>query len=332
MQTTLKNCFPRCFTAVVTPFTEENKVDIDSYHAAFTEGNKVDIASFHRVIMHSIENNVGVVIFGTTGETPTLTLGEKAEILHFVKGLRLTPEYVVIGVGGNDTRECIAMTKLALYYGFTNIMVTTPYYNRPSQTGVYMHFKTISDALKDLSADGRIIMYNVPARTNVNMLPETVRRLCSECSNIVALKEASGDLNQMIQIRHFAPSLALYSGDDALVVPVISIGGVGLISVMSNAYPKEVNEIIGLCIENNYERAMSKYFAIHSTVKMLFSEPNPTPIKYVLHKLKIIDTPSVRLPLVELESKEVSKKLDDFCESFGYRDLRYTFFTEKWDS
>jgi 4-hydroxy-tetrahydrodipicolinate synthase len=306
MQTTLKTCFPRCFTAVVTPFTEEHRVDI---------------TSFRRVIMHSIENNVGVVIFGTTGETPTLTFDEKTEILHFVKSIGLAPEYIVIGVGGNDTHECIEMTRLAVSNGFTNIMVTTPYYNKPSQTGVYMHFKTISDTLKDLSADGRVIMYNVPARTNVNLLPETVRRICSECSNIVALKEASGDLNQMIQIRHLVPSLALYSGDDGLVVPVISIGGAGLISVMSNAYPKEVNEVVGLCLEHNYDQAMSKYFELHNTIKMLFSEPNPTPIKYVLHKLKIIDTPSVRLPLVELESKEVSKKLDDFCEKFKSLDL-----------
>lgn len=301
MQAVSKMLFPRCFTAVVTPFTEDNKIDIPS---------------FHNVVAHSLKHNVGVVIFGTTGETPTLSYEEKTEMLQFIKTIEIPASHIVIGVGGNNTSECIEMMDLAVSNGFTNIMVTTPYYNKPSQTGVYMHFKTISDALAKLTADGRIIMYNVPTRTNVNLLPETVKRICSECPNIIALKEASGDLNQMLQIRKLVPDLALYSGDDGLVVPVISIGGVGLISVLSNAYPKEVNEIIGLCLDGNYSTALTKYFAVHDTIKLLFSEPNPTPIKYMLYKMGLINTPRVRLPLIELENKDVVKKLYDFCSTF----------------
>jgi 4-hydroxy-tetrahydrodipicolinate synthase len=211
----------------------------------------------------------------------------------------------IIGVGGNNTDECINNITIGSKFGFNKFMLTTPYYNKPTQAGLEAHFKTICNKFKNYD----FILYNVPSRTNVNLLPKTLVNICEECINVTGIKEASGDLNQMILIRRLCPKLKLYCGDDGLTVPAMSIGAYGIISVISNYCPKICNLIIERCNNNNYDGAFELYSQIDDIVRLLFSETNPSPIKFLLFNKGLIGTDNVRLPLVKMQDETNKNKL-----------------------
>lgn len=283
---------PKVLTAIVTPFdTTDN----------------IDLTVIIELIRYQILNECGVVLFGTTGECPTVTNDERAHVYGMVESVfksNLNNNFVV-GVGGNNTKECCELIEQAQEYGFKNFMLTTPYYNKPTQQGLQMHFTTIMK--KYLNCN--FILYNVPGRCGVNLLPETVKNICYENTNVYAIKEASGDLNQFIQIRKLIPDLKLYCGDDGLIVPAMSIGSYGLISVISNSYPAYMNNIIMECNINNYTVAFHLYLKIHDMIKLLFSETSPSPIKFLLQYMGLISTDVVRLPLVQIQNKESMEKI-----------------------
>jgi 4-hydroxy-tetrahydrodipicolinate synthase len=282
----------RVLTAIVTPFTSEKKVDMYSLIS---------------IIRFQLQNSCGVVLFGTTGECPTIEKEERVMIMEeIIKVFASQKHHFVIGVGGNNTDDCIKNVEIAKKYGFTNFMITTPYYNKPTQLGMETHFNTICKS----SLDSKFIIYNVPGRTSVNLSPQSVYNICNQCSNVIAIKEASGDLGQMRMIRRLCPKLTVYSGDDGNVIPAMSIGAYGVISVLSNYTPKTMNLITRYCSENQYETANVIYDEVDDMIKLLFVEPNPTPIKYLLFKTKLIDTDEVRLPLLQFQSEENKKKLD----------------------
>jgi 4-hydroxy-tetrahydrodipicolinate synthase len=282
---------PRLLTAIVTPFLQNTNVDIDSLL------NLIDYQFSHP--------NVGVVLFGTTGECPTLTDSERDIVLECVSKKYNDFTKFVIGVGGNNTYECIEKINSVVKYGFNNFMLTTPYYNKPTQLGLEKHFQTICNEFPDF----HFIIYNVPSRCGVNLLPNTVLNICNLCKNIVAIKEASGDLSQMIMVRRLVPDLTFYCGDDGLVVPAMSIGAYGVISVLSNYNPRVINDIINYCIMNNYSEAFKLYSFVDEIIKLLFSETNPSPIKYMLKVKDLIPFDTVRLPLVEMQNSNNKDKL-----------------------
>ena len=279
----------RVLTAIVTPFDNHDKIDMDS---------------FVELIRFQLLHNCGVVLFGTTGECPTVSDYERSNIYtsivkHFEK------DKFVIGVGGNNTNECINQIQLAKAYGFTNFMLTVPYYNKPTQQGLEKHFTYICNSF----SENKFILYNVPSRCGVNMLPNTVKNIYTNTNNVIAIKEASGDLSQMTMIRRLCPELKLYCGDDGLVVPAMSIGSYGLISVVSNYCPKIVNLIINRCVENNYSGAFEMYSEIDDIIKLIFSETSPSPIKYLLYMSGLINSDEVRMPLIKMQSVENKQKL-----------------------
>jgi 4-hydroxy-tetrahydrodipicolinate synthase len=282
---------PRVLTAIVTPFLQNGNIDIESLL------DLIDYQFSHK--------NVGIVLFGTTGECPTLTDSERNYILEIVSKKYNAFTQFVIGVGGNNTYECIEKVKSAYQFGFFNFMLTTPYYNKPTQLGLEKHFQTICNEYIYCN----FILYNVPSRCGVNLLPNTVLNISNMCKNVIAIKEASGDLSQMILVRRLVPNITFYCGDDGLVIPAMSIGAYGVISVLSNYNPRVVSDIIDLCLQSNYSEAFKLYNYIDEIIKLLFSETNPAPIKFILQTKKLISFENVRLPLVEMQNPENKDKL-----------------------
>uniref|UniRef100_A0A6C0EB12 4-hydroxy-tetrahydrodipicolinate synthase n=1 Tax=viral metagenome TaxID=1070528 RepID=A0A6C0EB12_9ZZZZ len=292
---------PRLLTAIVTPFNDDLSIDYES---------------FDNIIDMNFNSYCGVVLFGTTGETSTVSTEEKEYALNRYSTHKYKNRFVV-GIGGNNTAECIKLMNFALEKGFINFLATTPYYNKPTQEGLFQHYSAISTELGDR---GRIIIYNVPSRTNVNILPETVKRLVDVYFNIYAIKEASGDMNQVIKLRCLCPSFKIYSGDDGLVIPIMAVGGYGLISVISNIYPEKISHLVEECqvLYGFFEESVdtSSCFQIYAKydkfIRLLFSETNPSPIKYAMEKAGFISTPKVRLPLVEMQDEKNIRLIDKF--------------------
>jgi 4-hydroxy-tetrahydrodipicolinate synthase len=279
----------RVLTAIVTPFDSNHEIDLDS---------------LNELIRFQILNNCGIVLFGTTGECPTITNEERIKIYSYINKY-FNVDNFVIGVGGNNTKECIEQIILAQIHGFVNFMLTVPYYNKPTQQGLENHFTYICNSYPSC----KFILYNVPSRCGINMLPNTVKNIVENTKNIIAIKEASGDLSQMIMIRRLCPNLNLYCGDDGLIIPAMSIGSYGIISVVSNYCPKIIDLIVMKCIKNNYEGAFELYSEIDDIIKLLFSETSPSPIKYLLHTCGLINFDEVRMPLIKMQSEENKKKL-----------------------
>jgi len=279
---------PKVLTAIVTPF----------------HNDVIDMDSLIELIRFQLLHDCGVVLFGTTGECPTVSDKERISIYSDVIK-QFNENKFVIGVGGNNTTECIHQINIAKCYGFNTFMLTVPYYNKPTQFGLENHFKKICDSFPEQ----HFILYNVPSRCGVNMLPNTVKNIYTNTKNVIAIKEASGELSQMIMIRRLCPELKMYCGDDGIVVPAMSIGSYGLISVISNYCPKIVSLIINHCNENNYTKAFEMYSEIDDLVKLLFSETSPSPIKYLLASSGLINSDEVRLPLVKMQSEDNKQKL-----------------------
>ncbi len=271
--------FGSVLTAMVTPFTRELEVDYD--RAAQLAGRLVDSGS------------TGVVVAGTTGESPTLTKEEKTALFRAVVDAVGGRAAVVAGTGTNCTQASIELTRVAENAGAHGIMAVVPYYNKPPQEGLVAHFKAIAAATAL-----PIILYNVPGRTGVNMTPETIERL-STVENIVAVKEASGSLEQATDIRRrTGSSFKMYSGDDSLTLPILSVGGYGVISVASHIAGRRVREMVDAYLAGQVGRAAAINAELFPLFKALFVTTNPIPVKLAL-KLTGFDVGGLRPPLVE---------------------------------
>ncbi|MBU8907350.1 4-hydroxy-tetrahydrodipicolinate synthase [Desertibacillus haloalkaliphilus] len=276
--------FGRVLTAMVTPFNQDGDVD---YNATL------------QLINHLITNGTdGIVVAGTTGESPTLTTEEKVELFNFVVKTVNGRVPVIAGTGSNNTRASISLTKKAEEAGVDGIMLVSPYYNKPSQEGIYQHFKTIAE-----STSLPVMIYNIPGRSSVNISVETTIRL-SQIENIVATKEASGDLEAMAKIiEETDDKFSLYSGDDSLTLPVMSIGGTGIVSVSSHVIGNEMQEMVTSYLNGQPEHAAKLHRDLLPVMKALFAAPSPTPVKAAL-EMRGISVGSVRLPLVPLSETE----------------------------
>ncbi len=260
----------------------------------FTENGAVDFAAVAKIVDNLVEGGVDyILVLGTTGETPTLTTDERKALIRFVRERVAGRVQLMVGVGGNCTRDVVATLRTWDLSGYDAVLSVNPYYNKPNQEGLYQHFKAIAEA-----SPLPIMLYNIPGRTGVNMAPETIARLAKDFPNIIGVKEASGNLEQMEHIKALTPSdFLLISGDDGLTVEVIKRGGVGVISVLANAYPAETKEVVDLAVLGNIEEAEEKLKALDGIISALFEEGNPVGIKTALH-LKGVCSNTMRLPLV----------------------------------
>ena len=274
-----QNIFKGLGIALVTPFTQEGEVDY---------------TALSRLIDYQLANGADFLcILATTGETPTLTAEEKAKIKQMVIEKAGDKVPVLMGCGGNNTAEVVRELKEADFAGIDGILSVCPYYNKPSQEGLYQHFKAIAAA-----SPLPVVLYNVPGRTGVNLKAETTVRLAKDCPNIVAIKEASGSLEQVDEIIKNKPdSFDVISGDDALTFPMIACGAAGVISVIGNALPKEFSRMIRLEMKGEIDAARKIHHRFTDLFNLLFVDGNPAGVKAMLHEMGMIEN-VLRLPLV----------------------------------
>ncbi len=277
----------------------------------FTENGAVDFAAVAKIVDNLIEGGVDyILVLGTTGETPTLSTDERKALIRFVRDRVAGRVKLLVGIGGNCTHDVVKTLRTWDLSGYDAVLSVNPYYNKPNQEGLYQHFKAIAEA-----SPLPIMLYNIPGRTGVNMAPETIARLAKDCDNIIGVKEASGNLEQMEQIKALTPSdFLLISGDDGLTVEVVKRGGVGVISVLANAYPAETKEVVSLALNGNTEEAEQKLKALDGIISALFEEGNPVGVKSVLH-LKDVCTDTMRLPLVS-GSEALQAKLKNLIAEY----------------
>jgi len=288
--------FKGSIVAIVTPFKE----------------GKIDEKTFKDLIEFQIKNKTaGIVPCGTTGESATLSFEEHQRLVEITVEQVRKRIPVIAGTGSNSTSEAIMLTKHAAKAGADASLQVSPYYNKPTQRGLYEHFKAIAEAV-----DIPIILYNIASRTAVNIEPETVAKLASECKNIVGIKEASGNLEQMSRIKAMCPKdFVLLSGDDSLTLPILSIGGKGVISVVANIVPKDVAEMISAFENKDIEKARNLHYKLLPLVKAMFIETNPIPVKTAMGLLKMCG-PELRLPLCSM-SQENLEKLKKALREYG---------------
>jgi 4-hydroxy-tetrahydrodipicolinate synthase len=276
------------FTALVTPFANNGEIDYDA---------------LKKLIDLQIEGGVeGIVVCSTTGESPTLTLKEKTALI--IKSVEFAKNRVpiIVGTGTYETMLTRDMTVLAKEHGASAALIVAPYYVKPSQEGLFEHYKLIADAV-----DIPQILYNCPGRTGVNILPETQLKLAEACPNIIGVKEASGDLDQMMNIMAHAPKgFTLMSGDDSLALPAISLGAKGVISVVSNYAPKKFSDTIRLALKGDFASAAKSHYELLELMNLNFVESNPVPVKYAMSLVTGIED-MIRMPLQNL--KEGNRKL-----------------------
>lgn len=278
--------FGRILTAMVTPF----KDNLD-----------VNYAQAEKLADYLVNNGSdGLVVAGTTGESPTLTREEKLELFRVVKSAVGKRAAVIAGTGSNATADTISLTREAEKTGVDGIMLVGPYYNKPTQVGFYEHFRAVAE-----STSLPIIVYNVPGRTGSNILPATIARL-AEIPNIIAVKEASGSLDQVSEItRLVAPDCLVYSGDDSLTLPILAVGGYGIISVASHVVGMEMQAMIKAYLSGDTEGAARIHGQLFPIFKALFVVSNPIPVKAAVNLIGI-DVGGVRLPLVMASEAELS--------------------------
>ncbi|MBR2352108.1 MAG: 4-hydroxy-tetrahydrodipicolinate synthase [Alistipes sp.] len=261
----------------------------------FTENGAIDFAAIARITDNLIKGGVDyILVLGTTGETPTLSTDERKAIIRFVRDRVAGRVKLMVGIGGNCTRDVVATLREWDLSGYDAVLSVNPYYNKPNQEGLYRHFKAVAEA-----SSLPIVLYNIPGRTGVNMAPETVARLANDCANIIGIKEASGDLEQMERIRELtADDFMLISGDDGLTVEVIKRGGVGVISVLANAIPEATKQVVTCALRGDIAEADKRLCRLNDIIAGLFDEGNPVGIKCALDVLNICRN-TVRLPLAE---------------------------------
>ncbi|WP_315070263.1 4-hydroxy-tetrahydrodipicolinate synthase [uncultured Clostridium sp.] len=266
--------------AIVTPFNE----------------NGVNFKKLKTLLeWHIKEGTDAIVICGTTGEATTMTEKEIKDTIKFTVDVINKRIPVIAGTGSNNTASAISMSKYAESVGADGLLVITPYYNKTSQNGLIKHFKAINDEVKT-----PIILYNVPSRTGVNIAPKTLLKL-SELSNITAIKEASGNISQIVQMKALCrDSIDIYSGNDDQIISIMSLGGIGVISVLANILPKKVHEMAQKCLNNNFKEALDIQLNTLSLANALFIETNPIPIKTAMN-LMGLEVGPLRLPLCEMD-------------------------------
>lgn len=287
--------FKGSIVAIVTPF----------------KNSKVDEKTFRDLIDFQIKNGTsGIVPCGTTGESATLNFEEHDRVIEITIEHTKKRVPVIAGTGSNSTDEAIALTKHAAKMGADASLQVSPYYNRPTQKGLYEHFKAIAN-----SVNIPIILYNIAGRTGVNIEPETIAKLASDCKNIVAVKEASGSLDQMSRIKQLAPkSFELISGDDSLTLPILSIGGIGIISVVANIVPRDVANLVIEFEKGNLKKAQEIHYKLLPLIKAMFIETNPIPVKTAMGLLGMCE-PDLRLPMCSMlpeNLEKVKKALKDY--------------------
>lgn len=260
----------------------------------FTKTKEIDFPALERVIHHVADNGADfLVVLGTTGETPTLSADEKTSILQFVKEKTNGEIPLVAGIGGNNTAEIVRLLKETDLSGYSAILSVVPAYNKPTQDGIYYHFKAIAEA-----SPLPVILYNVPGRTGVNMTADTTLRLAREVPNIIGIKEASGNIKQIERLLTEKPDgFNVISGDDGLTYPLMTLGAAGVISVIGNAYPREFSDMVHLCLEGNYIEAVDYHYKFREIIRLLFADGNPAGVKCVMHDMGLIQN-ELRLPLI----------------------------------
>ena len=260
----------------------------------FKEDENIDFSALGRMVDFILQNNADFLcVLGTTAETPTLTEEEKKQVKKFVIE-RVNGEVpILLGVGGNNTRAIVDALKHDDYTGVDAILSVAPYYNKPSQEGIYQHFKAISEA-----TNLPIVLYNVPGRTGVNMTADTTLRIARDFKNVIAIKEASGDITQMDDIIKNKPdNFDVISGDDGITFPLITLGAVGVISVIGNAFPREFSRMTRLALKGDYEHALAIHHKFTELFKLLFVDGNPAGVKSILSVMGMIKN-KLRLPLI----------------------------------
>ena len=270
--------------ALVTPFHEDESVNYEALES---------------LIEMQIEGQTdAIIVCGTTGEPSTMTEEERTSVIKFVveKVNKRVP--VIAGTGGNNTRSSVEASKRAEELGADGLLVVTPYYNKATQEGLYLHYKAIADAVNI-----PIIMYNVPSRTGLNILPETAVRIARECPNVVGIKEASGNISQVATLAALSKGvLDIYSGNDDQIVPILSLGGIGVISVLSNIAPKDTHDMVMEYLEGDRNLALELQLKYIDVISALFCEVNPIPVKAALN-LMGKNAGVLRLPLTEMSEK-----------------------------
>ena len=276
----------------------------------FRNDKSIDFKSLEKLIEYLITKGVNyLVVLGTTGESVTLSKDEKHAVVDFVIETVNKRVPVVVGMSGNNTQEVINIISTFSFEGIDAILSVAPYYNKPSQEGIYQHFKAIASA-----SPKPVILYNVPSRTGSNISEETTVRLAKNVKNIVAIKEASGNFSQLMQIIQNKPKdFDVISGDDAITLPLISIGGAGVISVVANAYPAQFSTMVDFALKGDFKKASEIHYRLFEMILALFEEGNPPGIKALL-KIMNICANSVRLPLMPV-SEKLFNKLENLAKA-----------------
>ena len=287
--------FEGAYTALVTPF----------------KNGAVDTEKIKELVEFQIANGIsGIVPCGTTGESPTLSYEEHDLVIETtVKAVRKRVK-VVAGTGSNCTDEAITMSRFAQKVGCDGVLLVSPYYNKPTQEGLFRHFKAIADTLSI-----PVVLYNIQGRTAVNIEVATLARIMAACKNVVAVKEASGSLDQMAQTIAACKGIELLSGDDALTLPVLSIGGIGIISVVSNIVPQDVAALVRAYQQDDMQRARGVHYKMMPLVKAMFLETNPIPVKTAMGMMGLCSD-ELRLPLCPM-SEANHKKLHTALKEYG---------------
>jgi len=286
--------FRGTFTALVTPFRND----------------AIDVESFERLIETQITGGVtGIVPVGTTGESPTLSHAERSQLIELAVKTANGRCQVIAGTGSNSTRDAIAYTHEAQQFGVDGALLVAPYYNKPSQEGLFRHFEAIAK-----STSLPLILYNIPGRCAVDIAADTVVRLAQACSNIVSIKEASGSVDRVSElVRRLPNEFTVLSGDDSLTLPFLSVGAAGVVSVASNLFPAEIAQLVRAFLDRNMEEAQQIHRRFSGLFKDLFVEPNPVPAKTALSWRGAM-TADCRLPLVEMSKaneERLRKTIDD---------------------
>lgn len=294
--------FEGSIVAIVTPFKKSGEVD---------EKKLGELVEFQ------VKNaTAGIVPCGTTGESPTLSMKEHQRVIEVVIAAAKKRVPVIAGTGSNSTQEAIELSLHAQQAGADALLLVSPYYNKPTQEGLYLHFKEVANNVKI-----PVVLYNIAGRTAVNIEPETIARLAADCKNIVGVKEASANLEQMAQIKRLCgDGFNLISGDDALTLPLLSIGGCGVISVVANIAPADVAQMIGAFNAGDIKKARDLHYKLLPLVKAMFIETNPIPVKTAMGLLGLCDS-KLRLPLCAISPGNL-EKLKAALKDYGLGERR----------
>ncbi|MDA0357238.1 MAG: 4-hydroxy-tetrahydrodipicolinate synthase [Bacteroidetes bacterium] len=277
----------------------------------FNKDGSVDYSALAKIVDYNIENGTDyLVVLGTTGESATLSIDEQEEVKKTIEKANRNRIPLVLGIGGNDTASVARKVQSTDLSSYVAVLSVSPYYNKPTQEGLYQHFKHIAEACPK-----PVILYNVPGRTAKNMEPKTVARLAQDCSNIVAIKEAAGDMVQALELLRIVPKdFLVISGDDMITLPMIQAGGAGVISVIGEGFPKAFSDMVRYALNGQQKEALDIHYAIMPLIDLIFKEGNPAGIKAVFEQLNLCND-TVRLPLVSA-TKDLKKDIALAMASF----------------